>query len=68
MAEMKVSVFPSSEIEALAYLYVQNQDLKGKTPTEIFNLYHNATLEIMNSRMNGASGFGQTKQQEFRRW
>lgn len=39
--------FPSTEIEALALLYVQNQDLSNKTPAEIFTMYHEAKYEIL---------------------
>lgn len=38
--------FPSSSSEALALLYVQSQDLKGKTPAEIHTLYLDALYEI----------------------
>lgn len=31
--------FPSSAYEAIAMLYVQNQDLSGKTPEELFKLF-----------------------------
>ena len=31
--------FPSSVYEAIAMLYVQNQDLSGKTPEELFKLF-----------------------------
>lgn len=34
--------FPSSRAEALAWLYIQNQDLTGKTPEEIDELYWSA--------------------------
>lgn len=34
--------FPSSREEALAWLYIQNQDLTGKTPEEISELYWSA--------------------------
>lgn len=34
--------FPSSRREALAMLYLENQDLKGKTPEEIQSLYFGA--------------------------
>lgn len=30
---------PSSAYEAIAMLYVQNQDLSGKTPEELFKLF-----------------------------
>ena len=31
--------FPSSAYEAIAMLYVQNEDLSGKTPEELFKLF-----------------------------
>lgn len=39
---MADSAFPSKSEDALAYLFVQRQDLSGKTPEEIFDLYANA--------------------------
>ena len=39
--------FPDSEIEALAILYMQNQDLKGKSVREIAEIYYNAYFEFM---------------------
>lgn len=38
--------FPETESEALAYLYIQQQDLSHKTPAEIANLYREAYEEI----------------------
>lgn len=38
--------FPSDEIEALAFLYLKNQDLSSISPTEIYNIYKNAYDEI----------------------
>ena len=34
--------FPSSEFEALALLYIQNQDLSGLTPEKVYDKYHEA--------------------------
>lgn len=31
--------FPSNRIDALTILYMQSQDLSGKTPEEIANMY-----------------------------
>lgn len=45
--KIKLKTFPDGEISALAYLYVQAQDLAGKTPTEIHNLYWNAYYDIL---------------------
>ena len=46
MEDIELNTFPSSNIEALALLYVQNQDLKGKTPAEIHTMYQDALYEI----------------------
>lgn len=45
-SEQRFSTFPSNRTEALAYLYVQSQDLTGKTPAEIHNMYFEAYFEI----------------------
>ena len=42
--KVKLNSFPSNSWEAIAYLYVKNQDLSGKTPEEIYDLYHDALL------------------------
>ena len=44
-----LSSFPSNRNQALAFLYTQNQDLKGKTPTEIAKIYVSAYWEIRRS-------------------
>ena len=44
MAEIKT--FPANKREALAYLYVKNQDLSGLTPTAILALFDSALDEI----------------------
>lgn len=41
--------FPSNRVQALAFLYTQNQDLKGKTPSEIAKIYVSAYDEISNT-------------------
>lgn len=46
MNEIKFSSFPSNYKQALAILYLQNQDLKGKTPTDLYQMYHKAMNEI----------------------
>lgn len=38
--------FPSDRNEALAILYLQNQDLSGKTPEELANMYADARNRI----------------------
>lgn len=44
MSELKG--FPSTSVEALAYLYVQNQDISDLSPSELFDLYQKAKHEI----------------------
>ena len=34
--------FPGNSTEALAYLYVKNQDLSGKSPKELYAMFQNA--------------------------
>lgn len=46
-SEIKLSSFPSGEKEALAFLYVQSQDLSGKTPAEISTMFYEAYYEIL---------------------
>lgn len=43
---VSLHTFPSSEYDALAFLYVQNQDLTGKSPAEIYRMYEEALHEI----------------------
>lgn len=40
------NIFPSSEEETVAMLYVQQQDLSGKSPSEIYTMYQEAYFEI----------------------
>lgn len=47
-----LSTFPCSSYQALAFLYTQNQDLKGKTPTEITNIYLDAYEEAKTANEN----------------
>lgn len=44
--DINLSSFPSDRIQGLAMLYTQNQDLKGKTPSEIAKIYVSAYHEI----------------------
>ena len=41
--------FPANEAEAIAYLYVQSQDLTGKSALEVYELYRSALREIKSS-------------------
>ena len=42
MPDNILNTFPASEAQALALLYVQNQDLSGLTPEEIYDKYRDA--------------------------
>lgn len=46
MAENNFKTFPSSRTEALAMLYLQNQDLSGKSPKEIQEMFVSACKEM----------------------
>lgn len=46
----KIDIFPSSKFEALAMLYLQNQDLSGLTPEEIYDKYQDAYERIYSHR------------------
>lgn len=43
---VNLSTFPRNEDEALAILYTQNQDLKGKSVQEIAEIYYNAYYQF----------------------
>ena len=43
---VSLSSFPANRIEALAILYLQNQDLSEKTPEEIVRIYNDAYEKI----------------------
>jgi len=46
MSDISLNSFPANRVQALAMLYTQNQDLKGKTPSEIAKIYFTAHYEI----------------------
>lgn len=46
MAENSFKTFPSDRNEALAMLYLQNQDLSGKSPKEIQEMFLSACKEM----------------------
>ena len=46
MMENSVYPFPRDEIEALAMLYVKNQDLSDLSPEELFDKYQEAYNKI----------------------
>lgn len=41
--------FPSSDKEAIALLYVQNQDLSGKSVEEVYRMYKDALNALKNA-------------------
>lgn len=41
-----LNTFPENETQALAMLYVQNQDLSSATPEQLFDLYQDAYDKI----------------------
>ena len=43
--------YPSNKAEALAYLYVEKQDLTGKTPEDVVDMY-NEVYDRMVRKMN----------------
>lgn len=47
-----MDTFPSNKSEALAMLYLQNQDLTGKTPTEIKQMYSDVLHEFINAKVH----------------
>ncbi|MEY8385954.1 hypothetical protein AALC17_01515 [Oscillospiraceae bacterium 38-13] len=67
MANDTLKTFPSTEIEALAYLYVQSQDLSGKSPAEIHTMYQEAYWEIKrDNTLKDRSGWLMKKKEEAR--
>ncbi|MGG0185156.1 hypothetical protein [Bacillus rhizoplanae] len=47
-----LNTFPSNRVQALTMLYLQNQDLTDKSPSEIVDLYLSVTQEIKESFSN----------------
>ena len=45
-SETVLSAFPDNEFEALAMLYVENQDLSGLTPEQLLDMYDDAYEKI----------------------
>lgn len=50
MADTILRTFPEDEAEALAMLYVQNQDLSGITPEQLFDMYEDTCKKIKEYR------------------
>lgn len=42
MCDPILNTFPGNDVEALAMLYVQSQDLSGLTPEDLVHLYDEA--------------------------
>lgn len=61
------NIFPSSEEEAVAMLYMQHQDLTGKSPSEIYTMYQEAYYEIlMDMQKKRKAGWFNAKNEETR--
>ncbi|MEK4578248.1 hypothetical protein [Bacillus sp. FSL R12-0074] len=52
---VNLNTFPSNKVQALTMLYLQNQDLTGKSPSEIVDLYITTSKEVSESFRNGDS-------------
>lgn len=50
MDDIKLFSFPGDECEALAMLYVQNQDLTDVTPEQLLDKYQDAYEKIKSHR------------------
>ncbi|MDR4971628.1 hypothetical protein [Bacillus toyonensis] len=50
---VNLNTFPSNKVQALTMLYLQNQDLTGKSPSEIVDLYTTTSKEVSESLRNG---------------
>lgn len=48
MPDIDLSTFPSSKVEALAYLYVQKKEYSNPTPETLAEDYMNAYKRIRN--------------------
>lgn len=53
----KVFSFPGSDSEALALLYIQNLDLSGLSPEEIYDKYYEARERIRKRKSEKASSW-----------
>lgn len=42
MSDIEIKIFPSNRAEALTMLHLQSQDLSGKTPKDIMEMYDSA--------------------------
>lgn len=48
--EVRLHKFPTDECEALALLYIQNQDLSNLSPEQIYDEYRDAYEKIKNRK------------------
>lgn len=44
--DVELNTFPKNRAEALTMLYLNNQDLSNKSPTDIVKLYSSAIQEV----------------------
>ena len=56
MADNTFQTFPETVTEALAMLYVQNQDLSGVTPEGLLDMYQDAYQRIKTYRRENRNG------------
>lgn len=47
---ISLSTFPNNSLDALTMLYIQNQDLSGKTPEELVDLYDEIYERVHNRK------------------
>ena len=52
MSSVSLNSFPQNNCEALALLYLQNQDLSQKTPEQICEMYWDAYFRIRQCNFN----------------
>lgn len=66
--EVRLTAFPSNAQEALALLYVQSQDLKGKAPSEIQTMYYEALYQLRKDHAEKSSSGWFREQEEWRQF
>lgn len=59
MSDVQLDTFPSTKVEALTMLYLQNQDLSNISPDELAKKYQRVHKEIK-------AGFATRKRQQIR--
>ena len=55
ISEINLSSFPANDQEAIAFLYVRNQDLSGLSPEEIYDKYCDTYKKIHYHKTNRQS-------------